>query len=80
MTLQLFGAASSPGCSNYGLKDLAKENSLGYPLGAQYIARYFYDGVVSAETVERGIQLAHEARVSYNNAVPASEDATDITT
>ena len=63
MTVHLFGAASSPGCANYGLKHLAKEYSLTYPVGAQFIARDFYvdDGVTSAETVEKAIQLAQEA-------------------
>ena len=64
MTVHLFGAVSSPGCANYGLKHLAKENSLTCPLGAEFIGRDFYvdDGVTSAETVERAIQLAQEAR------------------
>ncbi len=64
MTVHLFGAVSSPGCANCGLNHLAKENSLTYPLGAQFITRDFYvdDGVVSTETVEEGIQLAQEAR------------------
>ncbi len=84
MAVHLFGAVSSSGCANYGLKHLAKENSLAYPLGAQFIAREFYvdDGVTSVETVGRCIQLAQEARgicakgglrlhkfVSNNNAV-----------
>ncbi|XP_030581660.1 uncharacterized protein LOC115777804 [Archocentrus centrarchus] len=64
MTVHLFGAASSPGCANYGLKHLAKENSLVYPLGSQFIARDFYvdDGVTSVQTVDEGMQLAQEAR------------------
>lgn len=64
MTVHLFGAVSSPGCANYGLKHLAKENSLEYPLGSQFISRDFYvdDGVASVETVQDGIQLAQEAR------------------
>ncbi len=64
MTVHLFGAVSSPGCANYGLKHLAKENSSAYPVGSQFIARDFYvdDGVTSAETVKDAIQLAKEAR------------------
>ncbi|XP_054872902.1 uncharacterized protein LOC111584426 [Amphiprion ocellaris] len=64
MTVHLFGAVSSPGCANYGLKHLAQENRLAYPLGAHFIARDFYvdDGVTSTETVEKGIQLTQEAR------------------
>ena len=64
MKVHLFGAVSSPGCANYGLKYLAKENSLSHPIGSQFITRDFYvdDGVTSTDTVERAIQLAHEAR------------------
>lgn len=64
MTVHLFGAVSSPGCANYGLKHLAKENSLAYPVGSRFIARDFYvdDGVTSVETVKDAIQLAKEAR------------------
>jgi len=64
MMVHLFGAVSSPGCANYGLKHLAKENRQSHPIGSQFVARDFYvdDGVTSADTVERAIQLAHEAR------------------
>eukprot|EP00064_Thunnus_orientalis_P024566 superscaffoldBa00010743_g24862 len=64
MKVHLFGAVSSPGCANYGLKYLAKENSLSHPIGSQFITRDFYvdDGVTSTDTVEKAIQLAHKAR------------------
>jgi len=64
MTVHLFGAVSSPGCANYGFKHLAKEYSLEYPLGSQFVARDFYvdDGVTSVETVKEAVQLAKEAR------------------
>ncbi|KAL7876824.1 hypothetical protein SRHO_G00034670 [Serrasalmus rhombeus] len=63
MRVHLFGAFSSPGCANYGLKYLAKENKDQYPLGAQFVTRDFYvdDGVVSVN-VENAIQVAREAR------------------
>ncbi|XP_026051006.1 uncharacterized protein LOC113037895 [Carassius auratus] len=64
MKVHLFGAVSSPGCANYGLRYLASEHSQSYPLAAQFILRDFYvdDGVTSVETVEKAIQLAKEAR------------------
>ncbi|XP_049336713.1 uncharacterized protein LOC125802504 [Astyanax mexicanus] len=64
MRVHLFGAVSSPGCANYGLKYLAKENKDLYPLGAKFITRDFYvdDGVVSVNNVENAIQVATEAR------------------
>ncbi|XP_070406798.1 uncharacterized protein [Nothobranchius furzeri] len=64
MTVHLFGAASSPGCANYGLKHLAKENRSAYPVGSQFITRDFYvdDGVTSVQKTEDAIQLVKEAR------------------
>ncbi|XP_077393414.1 uncharacterized protein LOC144030741 [Festucalex cinctus] len=64
MKVHLFGAASSPGCANFGLKHLAKENSDHYPRGSQFIMRDFYvdDGLASIESTEEAIQLAREAR------------------
>lgn len=64
MKVHLFGAVSSPGCANYGLRYLANEYSQSHALGAQFITRDFYvdDGVTSAETVEKAIQLTKEAR------------------
>ncbi|CAI5694724.1 unnamed protein product [Oreochromis niloticus] len=64
MKVHLFGAASSPGCANYGLKHLAKENESLFPLGSQFIMRDFYvdDGVTSIADVDEAIQLAKEAQ------------------
>lgn len=64
MKVHLFGAVSSPGCANYGLKQLAKEHSHTHPLGSQFIARDFYvdDGIISVESAEKAIQIAKEAR------------------
>ncbi|CAM4662406.1 unnamed protein product [Leuciscus chuanchicus] len=64
MKVHLFGAVSSPGCANYGLRYLASEHSQSHSLAAQFILRDFYvdDGLTSVETVEKAIQLAKEAR------------------
>lgn len=64
MKVHLFGAVSSPGCANYGLKYLAKESSHTHPIGSQFVERDFYvdDGITSTDTVEKAIQLAHKAR------------------
>lgn len=64
MKVHLFGAASSPGCANYGLKQLAMDNESEFPLGSQFIMKDFYvdDGVTSVENVSKAIQLAQEAR------------------
>ncbi|KAJ8369493.1 hypothetical protein SKAU_G00095210 [Synaphobranchus kaupii] len=64
MKVHLFGAASSPGCANYGMKQLAKENRDLYPLGSQFVMKNFYvdDGVTSVKSTEDAIQLAREAQ------------------
>lgn len=58
MKVHLFGATSSPGCSNYGLKQLATDNESLFPLGSQFIMKDFYvdDGVVSAPCTNDGWQ------------------------
>ncbi|XP_034382324.1 uncharacterized protein LOC117726257 [Cyclopterus lumpus] len=63
MKVHLFGAASSPGCANYGLKHLAKENADLYPQGSRFVMRDFYvdDGPASVESTEDAILLAKEA-------------------
>lgn len=63
MKVHLFGAASSPGCANYGLKYLAKEHCHTHPVGSEFMEKDFYvdDGVTSTNTVERAIQPAQEA-------------------
>lgn len=64
MRVHIFGAASSPGCSNYGLKHLAMDNRDLYPHGSQFIMRDFYvdNGVASMSSTEQAVQLAQEAR------------------
>ena len=64
MKVHLFGAASSPGCANYGLKQLATDNESEFPLGSQFIMKDFYvdDGVTSVKNVSDAIQVAQEAR------------------
>ena len=42
MKVHLFGAASSPGCANYGLKHLAGQYEAEYPVAAKFINRHFY--------------------------------------
>ncbi|XP_048041384.1 uncharacterized protein LOC125265300 [Megalobrama amblycephala] len=59
MKVHLFGASSSPGCANYGLKYLASMNESEYPLTASFIRNHFYvdDGLISLESVEVAIKL-----------------------
>ncbi|KAJ8369824.1 hypothetical protein SKAU_G00098520 [Synaphobranchus kaupii] len=64
MKVHLFGAASSPGCANYGMKYLASQHDKEYPLAANFIKESFYvdDGLVSVEHVDTAIRLVKEAQ------------------
>ncbi|KAG7511271.1 hypothetical protein JOB18_045843 [Solea senegalensis] len=57
MKVHLFGATSSPGCANYGLKHLAQENETQFPLASQFIMKDFYvdDGVTSTASIKEAI-------------------------
>ena len=59
MRVHLFGAASSPGCANYGLKYLAKEYEDKYPEAAKFLSQNFYvdDGLQSVESTDMAIKL-----------------------
>ncbi|KAK7882990.1 hypothetical protein WMY93_029164 [Mugilogobius chulae] len=92
MKVHLFGASSSPGCANYGMKHLANENETDYPSAANFIKKHFYvdDGLTSVETVEEAVILVKEAQalcakgklhlhkfLSNNREVLDSIDATE---
>lgn len=65
MTVHLFGAASSPGCANFGLKHLAEQGQGQFSEDAvRFIQRNFYvdDGLASVQSEEEAIQLVKESR------------------
>lgn len=65
MRVHLFGAASSPGCANFGLKHLAAEGQEEFSEDAvKFIQRNFYvdDGLVSVASDTEAVQLVKEAR------------------
>ena len=64
MKVHLFGAASSPGCANFGLKHLANLNKSTLPQASSFVLRDFYvdDGLTSVESVNEAIQLTKDAR------------------
>lgn len=65
MKVHLFGAASSPGCANFGLKHLAAQGQDKFnPSTVKFIQRNFYvdDGLVCATSNAEAIQLIKEAR------------------
>lgn len=64
MQVHLFGAASSPGCANYGMKYLASQNEKDFPTAANFIKKNFYvdDGLISVDSVDTTIKLVREAQ------------------
>ncbi|XP_054869155.1 uncharacterized protein LOC118470646 [Amphiprion ocellaris] len=65
MRVHLFGAASSPGCANYGLRHIAAQGQSHFKEATiRFIERNFYvdDGLTSVSTKDEAIQLVSEAR------------------
>ncbi|KAL0174874.1 hypothetical protein M9458_030842, partial [Cirrhinus mrigala] len=64
MRVHIFGAPSSPGCANYGMKYLAHKYEKDYPLAASFIHKNFYvdDGLVSVNSAEKANRLVKEAQ------------------
>ncbi|RLF66451.1 MAG: hypothetical protein DRN30_02085 [Thermoplasmata archaeon] len=65
MKVHLFGASSSPGCSNFALKKLAADHQEQLSSNVyRFISREFYvdDGLMSLSTAEEAIHLVKEAR------------------
>lgn len=64
MTVHLFGAASSPGCANFGLKHLAQQHKVSHPLASTFVEKNFYvdDGLTSVSSVEEAKKLIIESQ------------------
>lgn len=65
MRVHLFGAASSPGCANFGLKHIAVEGQDQVSQDTvKFVQQNFYvdDGLVSVMSESEAIQLVEEAR------------------
>ena len=65
MTVHLFGAASSPGCSNFGLKKTATDNECEFGSdAAEFIKKDFYvdDGLKSVATVSEATSLIENTK------------------
>ena len=65
MKVHLFGATSSPGCSNFGFKRMAADNE-----AVSFICRDFYvdDGLKSLQTLEETIDLVDKSRAMCSRA------------
>lgn len=59
MTIHLFGAVSSPGCTNFGLRYLVQQHKTDHPLASAFVDNNFYvdDGLISAPMVEEAKEL-----------------------
>lgn len=82
MQVHIFGAASSPGCANYGMKHLANKNEKNYPLAAAFIRKNFYvDDSWSVSILLKGpisLLVKHERSAVrdtciYTNLSPTTE-------
>lgn len=64
MAVHLFGAASSPGCANFGLKYPAHQHAVDFPTASGFIEENFYvdDGLASVLTVKEATKLIIEAQ------------------
>ncbi|XP_023815989.1 uncharacterized protein LOC111948234 [Oryzias latipes] len=65
MKVHLFGAASSPGCANFGLKHLATQGASKFSQAVvKFIQRNFYvdDGLAAVDSEQEAIHLVKEAR------------------
>ncbi|XP_036003015.1 uncharacterized protein LOC118566077 [Fundulus heteroclitus] len=64
MAVHLFGAGSSPGCANFGLKYLAQQNRLDYAKASDFVEKNFYvdDGLTSVPSVKEAQELITETQ------------------
>ncbi|XP_073785217.1 uncharacterized protein [Danio rerio] len=64
MTVHLFGAASSPGCANFGLKYLAEKYKSEYSEASSFVNNNFYvdDGLISVPSIQEAKDLIAEAK------------------
>lgn len=64
MAVHLFGATSSPGCANFGLKYLAQQHKVNYPSASAFIEKNFYvdDGLTSVPSTSEAKELIMQAQ------------------
>ncbi|XP_047666930.1 uncharacterized protein LOC125140835 [Tachysurus fulvidraco] len=64
MAVHLFGATSSPGCANFGLKYLAQQHKVNYPSASAFIEKNFYvdDGLTSVPSTSEAKELILQAQ------------------
>ena len=63
--VHLFGAVSSPGCANFGLKRAADDGEIEFgEAAANFVRNNFYvdDGLISVSSVKEAIDLLRNSR------------------
>ena len=71
MTVHLFGATSSPGCANFGLKRIASDNEAEYGKEvANFVRHDFYvdDGLKFVATVDSALKLIDKSKAMCSKA------------
>lgn len=83
MTVHIFGAASSPGCANYGLKQAGKDYAYIDEDAAQFLQQNFYvdDGLHAADDVETAarvlkgaVKICQEVQMRLHKITSNSEE------
>lgn len=65
MCVHLFGAASSPGCANFGMKQMASDNETEFGTDvANFVRHNFYvdDGLKSVSTISDAVTLIQKSK------------------
>lgn len=65
MCVHLFGAASSPGCANFGMKQIANDNECEFGMDtANFLRHIFYvdDGLKSVATTSEAMKLVQKSK------------------
>lgn len=65
MCVHLFGAASSPGCANFGMKQMASDNETEFGTDvANFVRHNFYvdDGLKSLSTISDAVTLIQKRK------------------
>ena len=64
MKVHLFGATSSPGCANYGFKQVANDYERNSHRAAYFIRNFYVDdGLMSVESIDNATKLIEETRI-----------------
>lgn len=87
MTVHIFGAASSPGCANYGLKQAGRDHAYIDEDAAQFLQQNFYvdDGLHASDDVETAarvlkgaVKICQEVQMRLHKITSNSKELLDM--